>query len=171
MLDVSRNRLVLAVSFLCAVAGAGWLLHAHLAGSRETTFLRPHDRAVVARGEGLYRAHCAACHGVPGTTETGDARLDAPPHDAGGHTWEHPDYALFQLIRDGVAVANCVPVDPDRMPKFRGIVSDAGLVAILSFIKSTWPDALRSHHDRVNVMYGPYNRAVGELIGVGDAAE
>jgi len=46
-------------------------------------------------------------------------------------------------------------------------LTDADLVAVLSFIKSTWPAELRASHDRVNVMYGPYNRAVGELIGAG----
>ena len=88
----------------------------------------------------------------------------APPHDEHGHTWQHPDFALFQLIRDGVAVANCVPVDPERMPRFKEILTDAELVAVLAYIKSTWPDETRQYHDKVNMMYGPYNRAVSKLI-------
>ena len=33
----------------------------------------------------------------------------------------HPrsDYALFRLVRDGIAVANCAPVDPELMPSSR----------------------------------------------------
>jgi mono/diheme cytochrome c family protein len=161
------KRLILTALACCIAAGGGWLLHRHLAETQETTFLRWQDPAVVARGEGLYRAHCARCHGVPGTEERAAAGHEATPHDAAGHTWEHPDYALFQLVRDGVAVANCVPVDPEQMPRFKGILTDADLVAVLSNIKSTGPAELRASHDRVNVMYGPYNRAVGELIGAG----
>ena len=94
------------------------------------------------------------------------ARVGSPaaPHDETGHTWQHPDYALFQLIRDGVAVANCLPVDPEQMPRFRDVLTDAELVAVLSYIKSSWPDETRRYHDKVNMMYGAYNRAVGELI-------
>ena len=158
------KRLILMLSFACVAAAAYWLLHERLGRPQQTSFLRWEDPVVVEQGEGLYRAHCARCHGVPGTQEA--AADGTPPHGADGHSWEHPDYALFQLVRDGVAVANCLPVDPERMPRFREAVSDAELVAILSFIKSTWPEALRSHHDKVNVMYGPYNRAVGELIDI-----
>ena len=34
-----------------------------------------------------------------------------------------------------------------EMPAFDGILSDAEIVAVLSFIKSTWPPEIRRRHD------------------------
>lgn len=163
-------RTAFAISFLGLVALAAWVLHS-VPSEDENGFLQWRDPQVTSAGRKLYTAHCAACHGMPDGTAASVASVPAPaagpPHDETGHTWQHPDFALFQLIRDGVAVANCVPVDPELMPMFKDIVSDAELVAILSYIKSTWPEDIRLNHDRVNMMYGPYNRAVGQLIEAG----
>ena len=58
--------------------------------------LRPDDAAVLAQGQRVYVAHCAACHGAqlesqPNWRERGpDGRLPAPPHDASGHTGTTP---------------------------------------------------------------------------------
>ncbi|OJU37269.1 MAG: hypothetical protein BGN94_20175 [Rhizobiales bacterium 68-8] len=163
-------RAAYTIAFLCLVGAAGWGLHGVLTTQDDDGFLQWRDPAVTAAGRVLYASHCASCHGMPdgSVKPTVNTSAKAPPlHDASGHTWEHPDFALFQLVRDGVAVANCVPLDPELMPKFKGIVSDAELVAILSYIKSTWPRAVRQNHDRVNMMYGPYNRAVRKLIDTG----
>lgn len=158
-----------AISVLCLVAVAAFALHAISATERDS-FLQWRDPAVTAAGRVLYVAHCAACHGMPdGSPVAAASETSAPPHDATGHSWQHPDFALFRLVRDGIAVANCAPVDPERMPKFKGIVSDRELVAILSYIKSTWPEAVRRDHDEVNMMYAAYNRAVEELIDTDSA--
>jgi mono/diheme cytochrome c family protein len=161
-------RVGLAVALACAAGLAFWWGHGFLVAERTTSFLRWQDPPTVLAGEALYRTHCSSCHGVPGHSpplaQNGEI---APPHDENGHTWQHPDFALFQLIRDGVAVANCTPVDPDKMPMFRDVLSDSELVAVLSYIKSRWPQEIRTEHDKVNVMYGPYNDAVGALIGSG----
>lgn len=164
-------RIGIGVLLLCLLGPALWLLHDRFAGDAQTSFLRWREPRTVHAGEALYRTHCAACHGVPGVSPPVVQAISPEPppaHDESGHTWQHPDFALFQLIRDGVAVANCEPVDPERMPMFRDVLTDRDLVAVLSYIKSTWPEDIRAEHDKVNVMYGPYNRAVGELID-GDA--
>lgn len=161
--------LVFALSLLCLLGFATVTLYS-MSVPKDDGFLQWRDPAVTAAGRTLYVANCAGCHGMPDRSAAPIASVSgeaAPPHDESGHTWEHPDYALFQLVRDGVARANCVPVDPDLMPKFKGVVSDLELVAILSYIKSTWPDAVRKDHDRVNMMYGAYNRAVYDLITAG----
>lgn len=160
-------RTAVMIALIGVVGFAAWTLLA-LTAKEEHGFLAWHDAAVTGAGRDLYGEHCGLCHGMPDGTAlpaNSSSAASAPPHDETGHTWQHPDYALFQLIRDGVAVANCLPVDEALMPRFRGIVSDQELVAILSYIKSTWPESVREHHDRVNVMYGPYNRAVRDLIG------
>lgn len=103
--------------------------------------------------------------GSPGIVSTSDEEL-VPRHDARGHTWQHPDFALFQLIRDGVTVANCAPLHLKKMPRFRGVLSDADVVAVLSYIKSTWPPNILESNNTTNRMYGPYNDAVAKLINV-----
>ena len=30
-------------------------------------------------------------------------RVPAPPHDASGHTWHHPDGVLFRIVKEGTA--------------------------------------------------------------------
>jgi mono/diheme cytochrome c family protein len=108
----------------------------------------------IALGRTLYDAHCAACHGadlegapdwqVPGP----DGRLPAPPHDATGHTWHHPDEMLLIMTRDGIGAV--VPGYESDMPAFGGILEDDEIRAILAFIRSTWPADIRDIHDRIN---------------------
>lgn len=121
-----------------------------------TGLLRPDDAALLQRGEQLYRVHCASCHGenLQGQAnwrERGaDGRLPAPPHDDSGHTWHHPDEVLFQLTKDGVAKAAGLPDYPTNMPAYGGTLSDADIVAVLSWIKSRWTPETRRLHDEAN---------------------
>ena len=121
-----------------------------------TGLLRPDDTALLQRGEQLYRVHCASCHGEnlqgqPNWRERGtDGRLPAPPHDDSGHTWHHPDEVLFQLTKDVVAKAAGLPDYPTNMPAYGGTLSDADIVAVLSWIKSRWTPETRRLHDEVN---------------------
>ena len=85
--------------------------------------LLPNDAEVVALGETVYAAQCAACHGAslegqPNWRERGaDGRLPAPPHDATGHTWHHPDAVLFELTKHGLPkeIGNGEPYDSNIM--------------------------------------------------------
>ena len=73
--------------------------------------LSPDDAEIVARGEAVYVAHCALCHGrnLEGQpnwqTRDKEGFLPAPPHDESGHTWHHPDRLLFDITKVGVALA------------------------------------------------------------------
>ena len=120
------------------------------------TQLQADDLRVVQAGEQIYRAQCAACHGeaLEGQdnwqTRDRDGFLPAPPHDASGHTWHHADDLLFEITKYGAAV---VIDDPDyrtNMPVYKGILSDDEIVAVLSFIKNTWPDEQRQWQEEVN---------------------
>jgi len=57
----------------------------------------PRDAAQVGKGNAIYDAQCAACHGrnLEGQpewqTRLASGRMPAPPHDDSGHTWHHPD--------------------------------------------------------------------------------
>ena len=106
------------------------------------------DQRQVARGKTIYAAKCAACHGPnlegqPNWRERRpDGRLPAPPHDATGHTWEHPDQVLFEVTKFGFA-AKAPPSYQTDMPAFKGQMSDSEIWDVLAYIKSTWPDRLR----------------------------
>ena len=66
---------------------------------------------MLKHGALIYQARCASCHGVhlegqANWRERGaDGRLPAPPHDASGHTWHHPDDVLIRITKEGVAKA------------------------------------------------------------------
>ena len=117
--------------------------------------LTPDDENVVAMGQDIYANQCAACHGVrlegqPDWRIRGeDGLLPAPPHDATGHTWHHDDDMLFTLTKFGLAgLMEIAP--PSGMPAYEGMLSDEQIIAVLSFIKSTWPDDIRAYHDALN---------------------
>ena len=135
---------------------AGGTIAATLTGhTADDIVLAPDDASVVGRGEKIYAAHCASCHGKQLEGEpnwqrrNADGYLPAPPHDATGHTWHHSDAQLFKLTKDGLA--GLVGGDyKTRMPAYDGLLSDSDMVAVLSFIKSRWPDNIRKRHDRLN---------------------
>ena len=129
------------------------------------SLLRPDDAQLVARGESIYRAHCAACHGArlqgqPNWRERGpDGLLPAPPHDATGHTWHHPDEMLVRITRLGVARAANLPGYASAMPPYAGVLSDEEIVAVLSWIKAQWPADVRRRHDEINRAWAEQARA------------
>ena len=120
--------------------------------------LRPEDASVIALGQRVYAAQCAACHGArlegqPNWRERGpDGRLPAPPHDATGHTWHHPDEVLFRLTKHGVAKVANLKGYVSAMPAYEGVLSDEEIVAVLSWIKAQWPASIRAKHDELNRM-------------------
>jgi hypothetical protein len=75
--------------------------------------------------------------------------LPAPPHDATGHTWHHPDALLVEITRLGTA-AVVGGGYRSNMPGFGEVLSDDEIVAVLAFIKSTWPPRIIEIHDRLN---------------------
>jgi len=119
--------------------------------------LRTDDPALLAQGAALYAKHCAACHGArlegqPHWRERDPAtgRMPAPPHDASGHTWHHPDQLLFDITKLGIAKAVKLKDYDTAMPAFAGTLSDAEIVAVLSWIKSQWPPEIRQHQAEVD---------------------
>lgn len=110
---------------------------------------------MVAEGQKIYRQHCAACHGLTLKGQANwrkrrpDGKLPAPPHDPTGHTWHHSNAQLFDLTKRGPKAL----IGPDYrtdMPGYANILTDAQIVATLSYIKSTWPAEIRKKHDAVN---------------------
>lgn len=106
--------------------------------------------AAIAIGKTLYTEHCAACHGA-GLEGQRDwkrpltsGRMPAPPHDASGHTWHHPDGVLFRITKEGPAAVVGRGYQSD-MPGFGNVMSDEEIRAVLAFIKTTWPEREREY--------------------------
>lgn len=120
------------------------------------TLLRTDDAQLLEQGRKVYVAQCASCHGAKREGQArwrergADGRLPAPPHDETGHTWHHPDELLFQITKEGVAQAAGLPDYESNMPSYGATLSDADIVAVLSWIKSQWPADIQATHDGIN---------------------
>ena len=134
--------------FIAVAAGLVLALAVHLFTGRPgaATYIDPTDAALVARGKPIYVQHCAACHGAsmegqPNWRERRpDGRLPAPPHDASGHTWHHPDAVLVDIVRHGLVPGKTAPDGyQSDMPAYDQVLPDADVRAVLAYIKSGWP--------------------------------
>lgn len=145
-----RLPLIAVVVILLVLAGGmGW------SWWRSGMRIDPADPAQVARGEAVYRSHCAQCHGARLEGEPNwqirrpSGELPAPPHDATGHTWHHSDEQLFGIVKHGIA--RFAPPDyKTAMPSYVGTLSDSDIRAVIAFIKSNWPEDIRSRQARLN---------------------
>lgn len=147
-----KRRLIAAVvvGLVLAGLGGGWGVHRWNAQA-----IDPDDQAQVARGAALYAEQCARCHGARLQGEPDwqrrkpNGELPAPPHDASGHTWHHPNEYLFAVTKHGMA--RFVPPDyKSAMPSYVGILSDADIRAVIAFIQSTWPPEIRARQAAIS---------------------
>ncbi|WP_370029939.1 cytochrome c [Oceanicella sp. SM1341] len=132
---------------------AGALILAIIAGWLAATAAASED--VIAQGRQIYADQCAACHGAElegqpdWRSPLPSGRLPAPPHDASGHTWHHPDEVLFRIVREGTAAIVGGGYESD-MPGFGDVLSDAEIRAVLAYIRSTWPERERRYQESVS---------------------
>ncbi len=117
----------------------------------------PGDAKQVAFGRKIYDAECASCHGasLEGQPNWRDrlpsGRLPAPPHDASGHTWHHPDAVLFGVTKEGLTGSRYAPPGyASDMPAFGAKLSDDAIWAVIAFIKSTWPSEVLARQREVD---------------------
>jgi mono/diheme cytochrome c family protein len=102
------------------------------------------NAALVAQGKHIYATRCASCHGSDLKGEQGwpqrrpNGVMPASPLDASGLARQRDDQWLFTTIKQGgQAIAS--PGDISYMPAF-GSLTDADIWAVISYIKSTWPN-------------------------------
>ena len=108
------------------------------------------DLDEIILGQVVYAANCAACHGVnlegeaDWKIQNDDDSFRSPPHDETGHTWHHPDEVLLEAIRLGGARFEGLNIGgTSPMPAFGESLTEAEITAVLTYIKSTWPDDIR----------------------------
>lgn len=138
-----RKRLILTalVAISAAAVFIGWKVARQSESSPEANPGPITER--VAQGQKVYAANCASCHGdkMQGQPnwkdQMPDGLLPAPPHDATGHTWHHPDQQLFQIIKLGTAAV--VQNYKSNMIGFGNRLSDQDIWSVIAYIKSTWP--------------------------------
>jgi len=117
----------------------------------------PDNTAQVTQGKLLYDKYCAACHGarlegqVNWRVKLPNGRMPAPPHNASGHTWHHPDAILFGITKHGLVPGKYAPPNyQSDMPGFRETLSDEDIWAVLAYIKSSWPPEIRKTQRKVD---------------------
>ncbi|WP_111732164.1 c-type cytochrome [Roseovarius amoyensis] len=156
---------VIGAAVVGAISVAGYLL---IPDRPTPQLLNWTDVETVARGKKLYQRECSACHGAleggASAASRTAAEQVAPPHDVNGHTWQHPDFALFQLTKSGEAAALCRALNQAGMPQFADSLSDHQIVDVLSYIKSTWPTHIRAKQDAANTLYSGQNTAYRALL-------
>lgn len=154
-----KSNLWLGIVALGLVSTAGYILTglSHDSVTKPGQIFQPDNKQVIQLGQQLYQENCASCHGVnlEGQTQDwrtpeSDGKLPAPPHDETGHTWHHSDELLFNLTKFGLAKAAGLDNYQSNMPIYEDILSDNEIIAVLSFIKSTWPERIRRQHDQIN---------------------
>ena len=113
---------------------------------------------IVQSGAALYAEHCAACHGADLEGEPdwqvrdADGYLPAPPHDETGHTWHHPTLLLFEITKFGTEQVVGGGYK-SNMAGFGDVLGDDEILAILAYIKSTWPRHISDQHDQMDAIY------------------
>jgi len=104
-----------------------------------------------------YNKWCAHCHGWAGdgqpraTIENAEqlGYHTVPRHDANGHTWQHPDQILFEVVKYGVqAPTNLYP-----MSSFDEQLTDEEIFGIIDYLKQWWTDDQRQHQSALTAQF------------------
>ena len=117
--------------------------------------LRHKDDDIIDLGRVVYAENCGSCHGVAlkgaanWRQRDAEGYLPAPPHDETGHTWHHPDSYLFFMTKYGIEEMIGKSY-PNNMPAYEDKLTDEEILAVLSYIKSTWPGRIQLQHDQIN---------------------
>ena len=142
---MSSIRWVTVASTLAVAAVAGAVYLTSL--GKNDGFIDPSaDEGRITLGKTVYAANCAACHGANLEGQANwrerlaNGRLPAPPHDKTGHTWHHPDRLLIDMVKNGLVPGRTAPPGYESdMPAYAGILTDEEIIAVIAYIKSTWP--------------------------------
>ena len=152
------NKTLLIATVAVALLALGLGSYYFVIQQADQFLLKPSDKKIVSLGRAVYAENCASCHGeqLEGEpnwqTPNADGYLPAPPHDETGHTWHHSDEVLFGLTKYGLVKFAKLKNHKSNMPAYEDILSDEEIIAVLSFIKSTWSAEIKDMHDQRNAL-------------------
>lgn len=112
-------------------------------------------QAEAELGRQVYQQNCASCHGARGEGQPNwqvrraDGTYPAPPHDATGHTWHHPDGLLFRIVKHGGASLN-IPNFKSGMPAFGHQLEDEEIRAVINHLKTFWESEQRERQSQAS---------------------
>lgn len=148
---------VLFGTLIAAITAAAAIhVYSRNSGSSSAALLGYTDTKTVTAGETIYKIQCASRHGVKLEGEpdwqrpNADTTMPAPPHNERGHTWHHTDQLLFDLTKYGVEKIVKMENYKSNMPAYENVLSDDEIIAVLSYIKSTWPEEIQAKHNQLN---------------------
>lgn len=153
---IKENKFILSIITLILLLGFGFFYFpGHKVFVENSVSLKPKDKSIIKLGKNVYVKNCASCHGVNLEGEENwksrkpNGMMPAPPHDETGHTWHHNDNYLFMITKYGVEQILGEKY-PNNMPAYKEILSDKEIIAVLSYIKSTWSPKVQKIHDQIN---------------------
>lgn len=117
--------------------------------------LKPDKPLITSLGRSVYSDYCASYHGANLAGQLNWRQRDlkgylpVPPHDKIGHIWHHSDQYLFLMTKYGIEEIIGKKYK-NNMPVYENELKDTEIIAVLSYIKSTWPDEIQKHHDSIN---------------------
>ena len=121
-------------------------------------FANADDLPTVMRGRQVYALRCASCHGRSLQGQPLWQLLDeyagrrAPAQDETGHTWQHSDEDIFQMVKEG-RFPEAPREGRSYMPAFKTMLGDDEILAVTAFIKARWPIGLRVSQALLNPGY------------------
>lgn len=124
--------------------------------SPQTT--EPSQVTALTQGAQIYQQYCAACHGanLEGEPDWQQPRADdslrTPPHDETGHTWHHGDQYLFERTKYGAASLPPNWASLSSMPAYEGILTDAEIMAVIEYIKESWPPDIQARQQEITAV-------------------
>ena len=154
--NVQRHQAYLIDIKIFLFLGIG-IYHTQLSTSEIVTniSLKPNDTPTINLGRSIYAKKCASCHGanlegqINWRQRDSDGYLPAPPHDESGHTWHRSDQFLFLMTKYGIEEMIGKKY-PNNMPAYKDVLTDDEIIAVLSYIKSTWPEQIKQKHNLLN---------------------
>lgn len=157
MMQLPRLLMFLLAAVMIILAGCQTSSEPPVVAVRPTD--SPERAAIIAAdqnlvtGQTVYNLRCAHCHGyagegqllstVPNTEQLGLHTV--PPHDATGHTWQHPSQLIELVVLNGIQN----PLEHYPMPPFEGVVTETEIDQLIAYMSLWWTDDQRAWQAQV----------------------
>jgi S-disulfanyl-L-cysteine oxidoreductase SoxD len=158
MNDIRGLTLGCGVAVLLALTAVVAVLALRPGSAPSLHFADAENADMVREGKQVYARNCAGCHGrrlqgqLLWQVQDQFVGRRAPAHDQTGHTWQHSDDDLFYMTKFG-RFPTTPPAVKSYMPAYEQNLSDDQILAVIAYIKATWPLGLRVSQALLNPGY------------------